>query len=295
VMSEGSRLLKTIDVEGEGRFLAADWLGRDALSLILKAHRETRDPARVLKRNLGTVVTRVPLFQPPSSSAPERSSSRPNEVVVKETPTPWRRRAGAFLGARSPYLREFAKAQRLEELGFLVARPLAATVSTFRAREFLVTELVEDGVSLRELLWLGDRVIQDPSERALLLSEVGRWLRGLHERGVWQRDMKPANLLVRRREGSGAEIFLVDITRVRCQGAPLGNRRRLRNLGQLLDLPKSLDIVARDPLLKAYLLNDQASIDGWAEDVSKAVESRRANRKKECGLLYPDEEHFSHR
>src|SRR5262249_38990357 len=154
VMAEDRPFLETIDLSGEGRFLVVEWLRKDALCLILKAHRETRDPARVLKRNLGTVVTRGPLFERWVSPGPGRPGALPGEAVGKEAPTPWRRRMGSFLGARSPYSQEFTKARGLEKLGFLVERPRAATISTARASEFLVTELVEDGISLRELLWL---------------------------------------------------------------------------------------------------------------------------------------------
>jgi tRNA A-37 threonylcarbamoyl transferase component Bud32 len=270
-----------------------DWLRAEELSWILKAHRETRDPARILKQNLGTLVTRVPLSRS-SSSAEQRPGALPGEVVVKETPAPWRRRVGAFFGARSPYSTEFEKARMLESLKLLVARPVAATLSSFAATEFLVTELVENAVPLRELLWLGDRVVHDPGERALLLREIGRWLRDLHDRGVWQRDMKPANLLLRQREDGGREIYLIDITRVKALESPLGKGRRIRNLAQLLDLPRSLDGVARPPLLEGYLMKEEASFV-TGSGLERAVVARRARRKKECGFLYPDEEHFAHK
>ena len=77
-----------------------------------------------------------------------------------------------------------------------------------------MTVYVSGSKTLRECLWLGESVLQSASERSELLHHLGAWLRGAHDAGLWQRDLKPNNVLVRAAsQGSkgGVEFFLLDV------------------------------------------------------------------------------------
>jgi tRNA A-37 threonylcarbamoyl transferase component Bud32 len=268
-------------LEEEGTFLARPPLDALVLSDVLRRHREAA-PSSVLKRNRGTVVTRVRIAE----TGPTLVSGL--DVVVKEVRLPWRWRLLRVAGWTSPFATDFETARRLEELGIHPARPLAASLSPRGGREFLVTETVTNAASLRDLLWLGPGAVSEPSERSALLLAVGAWLRAIHDRGVWQRDMKPNNILIRREEGAPA-IFLIDVTGARFHSSPLEEERRVRNLAQLLDLPLALDGEAPGPLLSGYLGGGE--IAAWGEKVATAVGGRRDSRKRRTGSAYVDEEY----
>jgi hypothetical protein len=153
-----------------------------------------------------------------------------------------------------------------------------------------VTETVAEAPSLRDLLWLGPGAIVEPAARATLLREAGGWLRAVHERGVWQRDMKPNNILVP--AGSEPRSFcLVDVTGVRFLAGPLDEERRIRNLSQLLDLPAALDRDAPPPLLAGYLGDRAGEAAEWERKIAARLAARRRAWKRRTGLERVDEEY----
>jgi tRNA A-37 threonylcarbamoyl transferase component Bud32 len=277
---------RRIRLAKEGWFLAVPSLDAAAVSKILEAHRETRDPARILKRNLGTIVSRVRL----EGGALPAAGGVPAELVVKEVPVRGPRRLFYALGGASAFRKEFDAASRLERLSIHSPRPVACTYrpgpGAARHSEFLISEMVQGSVPLHDLLWLGGSVLTDPDELRALLERVGTWLRHVHDQGVWQRDMKPSNVLLR-----GEDFFLVDITALKVLPRPLDDLRRVRNLAQLLDLTRAHDSVARQPLLTAYSRAGAVDIARWASKVDAAIEERRDYRERQCGFRYVDEEH----
>jgi tRNA A-37 threonylcarbamoyl transferase component Bud32 len=280
--------LHRIDLPAEGSFLAREDVSAEILLAALRAHRDNRPPSVRLKANLGRVVSRVQI-EPARDAAGARA---PSQLVVKEVPLPWRRRLLYSLGATCRFRGDFERARRLAEIGFPTPSVLACSLRPAGPREFEITEFISGALSLRELLWLGENALADASERAELLHDLGRWLRRLHERRVWERDLKPNNVLVRRRRPGPLEFFLVDITETRFLGRPLDAERRARNLGQLLDLPARLDASAPPALVKGYLdLSEHAGIDRWLERVGARIESRRAHRLRSTGYRYVDEEY----
>ena len=79
---------QVLHVPGEGTMLAREGLRAELLGRLIQSHRETNDPERILKRNRGTLVTRVAV----DLAAHDREGPAWKEVVVKEVPIPWRRR-----------------------------------------------------------------------------------------------------------------------------------------------------------------------------------------------------------
>lgn len=269
-----------IHVESHGVFLAVGEVRPDHIAEILRLHRaNTTSGDGILKLNLGTVVTRIRLDAPPLGVAAD--------LVVKETPG---KRRGVFAcgGIASRSCRDFHVHARLTELGFQAPRPVACTLRSRGTPEIAVSELVREALPLRDLLWLGARVIRDDDERAALYQRLGTWLREVHARGVWQRDLKPSNVLVQ-----ADHFVLVDITDVRIRKGALDPFRCQRNLAQLLDLTPDLDGEKRRPLLRAYLgdVALQTLVD-WESRVDKLIEERRDYRQSRSGFRHVDEEHF---
>jgi len=76
----------------------------------------------------------------------------------------------------------------------------------------------------------------------------------MHERGIWHRDLKAANILVQRTPG-GTKLYLTDLDGIRIR-VTVGTRERMRDLSRLnrslLSIPA---ISTRDRLrfLRCYL------------------------------------------
>ncbi len=259
---------------------------------LLAAHRENVKQRRWLKHNRGTLVTVV-------STRGRNLSSRldgVSEVVVKEARLPWRRRLAHRFGAVSRFCRDFEVHDRLSALGIAAPVVVAASRRPVGPHEYEVTVYVSGSKTLRECLWLGDSVLESATERSELLHHVGAWLRRAHDAGLWQRDLKPNNILVRAASLSegDVELFLLDTTAVRFFAGPLGEEQRTRNLSQLLDLPAAFDTEAAPALLAGYTENDAGEIGRLEARVREEVRGRRERRRSRTGFLYVDEEYFKY-
>jgi len=269
--------LHVVRLRGEGSFVASAQVDAPFLREAIEAHRMNADPSRVLKRTADRKVTRVSVAR--------------IEVVVKEQILPWRWRLAHSLGVPSRFSADAEKGRRLEALGVEVPRFLSATRRVRRGRAFLMTESVRGGVPLSRLVWKGPDALPWPDPLGDLLARAGAWLRFLHDRGIWQRDMKPDNVLVRRRPEGRWEFVLVDFSEVRFMLHPVDEGRRTRNLGQMLDLPPRLAREARGPFLDAYLGpiagGDRAL---WERRLDADIGARRQARLRRAGTLYVDED-----
>jgi len=170
----------------------------------------------------------VALVEPPAVDAP---------VVIKHyRPLSLRGRAKTIFRA-PPHRRSHEAARRLAALGVGTPRPLAL-VERERGEAFLVTEAATDALPLdRFFLRRFTREAPLAFRRGFLAALADEIVR-LHERSVYQADLKTCNILVREAEpsadaGAGAFAFLhVDLDDVRFD-RPLSLRERLLNLAQL--------------------------------------------------------------
>jgi tRNA A-37 threonylcarbamoyl transferase component Bud32 len=272
-----------VTVPGAGCFLAVDGLSGSGVRSLLDAHDATREDARILKALPNTRITHVTL----DAGRPETGPLGTREVLVKEARLPCRRELARRLGGRSRFRHDFTQAQRLVQRGVATPSVLACTLRGLDRSEYTITRFLENALTLRQLFWLDGGVLTRPEERLHVLQALGPWIRRLHEAGVWQRDLKVHNIMVR--DWTGSPSFqLVDISPIRFFAAPLSRARRVRNLGQVLDVPAHLDEEFTQQLLPSYL-GDTIDPAQWLPDVRRAIDRRRKGRVRKEGVEYLDE------
>ena len=277
---------RRVHLPARGTFVVLAPLTGESLEAALRAHQNNRGTAACLKWKYDTLVTRIPVESCPGSEALVSSG----EIVVKEVPLPWRRKVLCRLGVPSRFERDFERYERLAAFGFRAPRVLGASFVPKGDREYQFTAFAA-GDTLGDLLWMSDTRAVDADMRSSLLHSVGKSVRALHERGVWQRDLNPLNLLLQRPD-DGWTPLLLDITALRFFSKPLPRARRLRNLAQLVDLPKRLEEKATKDLLDGYLKNDAADRKAWERELREGVNRRRARRLRRTGFRYIDDEHY---
>jgi len=166
-------------------------------------------------------------------------------------------------------LREWRMAYAMKIRSLPVVEALAAferrTLGLVR-ESFFITEKVEGAQSLFNFVkgnFTGEPSAGQGRRRRRLARSLGRLLRRLHDLGFTQRDMKPANILVRTDDGGegGIHLVLVDLegTRLRSKAS---ERRRAWDLARLavefVDMPgvQATDLMR---VLDEYLVGEGRS------------------------------------
>lgn len=133
--------------------------------------------------------------------------------------------------------RELALSESLRARG--IATPTVVAARARRAPLFgwllaLVTRRVEGASDLGQLLGEARRGELDRRTLRALLAQAGRFVRRLHEAGLWHADLNPNNLLAIRAslESGRAELLVLDLDRSELR-AELGPRERAHNLRRL--------------------------------------------------------------
>ncbi len=179
----------------------------------------------------------------------------------------------------SQSMREWRNGLRLKELGVRVATPYALAerrLSRKHSSSYLVFEAVE-GIKCLDL-YAYETFRDGRATRARKLAFIGflaNYLRHLHERGIFHRDMKPSNLLVHDM-GEEWQITLIDFADLSVE--PIAHRtNRIRNLAQWNgSMPVVLSRTDRLRFLRAYLGGDPAEADlrSWWDDVLRVTLTR---------------------
>ena len=275
-----------LTVPGAGTFLAVDGLESKHVTAILRQHDAERGGERCLKLRFGTVVTRVSV----SAMDELRDLVGGDDVVVKSVVIPWRRRLAYRIGVASKFAVSFKKLEQLDRLGVSSPSIVACSLYPRGGYEFMLTPFIAASQTVQQLLWLSDTPLAS-SQRSQLLESLGRWMRSLHDNGVWQRDFKPDNVVVKGNDPSVDRFYLLDTSDVRFFGRPLATGRRARNLSQVLDLPLAIETEAHERVLEAYGLPDGARRDDLRHEFAAALAERRRQRHAKTGFTYIDEEY----
>jgi tRNA A-37 threonylcarbamoyl transferase component Bud32 len=113
----------------------------------------------------------------------------------------------------SKTIRTFRIGITLRDAGVATPRPLIAWERRGRGpmtQGYLMTEEIPDAVPLRR--WIKSSNPPE-SEKAALLTELARLVRGMHDSGVWHRDLTIGNFLVSAKPFEGNRIFVIDLSR----------------------------------------------------------------------------------
>lgn len=240
--------MRKVTVPGEGSFLASVGLDAGAIAEALREHRCAQDPAMILKRGGCRSATRVRV---PMDAEGGCGGKELVEAVVKERRLPLRWILVHRLGVPSRFARVPAIAARLEREGVAVPKVLAVSLRVRASADYMLAEYVR-GTSLVGLFSELTGTARGVAEPESFFFALGFWVRALHDRGVWQRDMKGENVIVRP-SAAGAQAFvLVDFDGVRFLGRSLGLSRRAKNLAQLLDSARDGEPQVRPALFHGY-------------------------------------------
>lgn len=134
--------------------------------------------------------------------------------------------------------------------------------TTAPRRCYYVCEFVEGAWSARqafESLCQGTQMFEGIDQRALFAA-LASFVRKMHARGVFHRDLSAGNLLLRRNPGDGLDLWTVDTARAIFCGRALGEGERLADLMRLCH---PLDLNDRELLVGAYRGVDEAALSGW--------------------------------
>lgn len=191
-------------------------------------------------------------------------------VVVKHYKRPGPIGRVKALFRRSYAQRSIEAAERLERAGTAIARPLALLVPGRGGggESFLVLEAVTDALEMDRYVLRAFADVRDRPTRAKKLAFVDRVadeIRGFHERGIFQADLKTCNILVRERAapalaptseggrplGLGFDLVHVDLDDFVFFEGPVPEAERRYNLAQLNS--STARLIARSDRVRFYL------------------------------------------
>ncbi|NQT88910.1 hypothetical protein HQ560_19235 [bacterium] len=223
------------DSSRPARVVRAEGLSPDDVRVLLAAHHAAlASGAGVLKDDRRTAVTRVPHGD--------------GALCVKEF-----RRGGGLdalkdLLRRSRARRAWAGSRLLADRG--VASPDALALAVAGESSYVITRFVVEAAPLDRLIAERFAFTPEPAAKHALLRQLGVWLRGVHERGIYHDDWSPKNILAA--EGPAAWRFWFLDTESISARKGLNERRRAKNLAQLSDAPYGVTAADRVRLLVAY-------------------------------------------
>jgi hypothetical protein len=226
---------------------------RDEIMTMIGAHRETvdRHPQRLLKNSPRTAVSLIGTV-----------GANGRRVCVKSYRhdtglDSWKRIIRVPKGRRA-----WTVGNLLVSRGLCSGKPLAYVERRKYGILFEGLYITESVAEDREL----DRYLlhrfQDHSghEWRRFIQAFGRWVGSLHRAGIYHRDLKTCNILVREEAGKW-RFTLIDLEDVAFEAA-IGIERIVRNLVQInCSVPKSISVGDRLRFLNAYLEVNPVSLE----------------------------------
>jgi len=279
--SRAKRCLKestlfTIDRQADLIVFRRREVARDDLMAILRAHREVVQSSRekLLKYSPKTIVSMI-----------DRPPANGRRVCVKEY-----RYKRLWYRVKNSLRRPKGKASwvagnALFNRGFCHVKPLAYVERrklTLLQQAFYITESIADDLEMDR--YLAQR-FEGPSMGDMrgFVKQFAEWMGSLHRAGIYHRDLKTCNILVRE-IGDGWGFSLVDLEDV-AQATRVGTEKILRNLVQInCSIPKSFSYGDRVRFMKEYLRAHPTAIDERVFIERVLEESRRR------GIVYVSSE-----
>jgi len=188
-----------------------------------------------LERPNWVVALRLPPTIRIAESSPDRPAGLP--VVLKRFGwrSPFHRIARPLTGSKA--LRSFRISMTLRDAGVATPRPLIAWDrggGPLTSAGCFITEEIPDAVTLRQ--WLKSPNVPE-NDMTTLLTELARLVRGMHDAGIFHRDLTIGNFLIAAKPFGANRIFVIDLSRaVHLEHVPLPlrlmdlARMKLRNL-----------------------------------------------------------------
>ena len=224
-----------------------------------------------LERPNWVAALRLPPTIRISESSPDRSAGLP--VVLKRFGwrSPLHRVVQPLTGSKA--VRSFRIAMTLRDAGVATPRPLIAWESSGLAQAnqgYYITDEIPEAVTLRQRL--KSTHLPEP-EITSLTRELARLVRGMHDAGVFHRDLTIGNFLVAPKPFEGNRIFLIDLSRaVHLRHVPLPLRLMDLARMKLFDLWPTFfeaycvghpDWIAWQPVLKILIRMRRWKMDRW--------------------------------
>lgn len=251
----------------ELRVEQAKGLSLDELSALIAAHDAALSSGEgVLKDGRRTAVTRV--------------SHGDGWLCVKEYRSLGLldRIKDLFRGSRARFAWRGAK--NLSAHG--IATPEIVALMERDEKSYLIMSFIDGATPLDILLrkrfsaTLGQAEVAD---KRTMVRQLGRWLRRVHDLGVYHGDWSTKNILVTQC-GQEWTFHFVDMESV-SPFKRLSYRRRVKNLGQLSDAPFGITRTDRMRFLLAYAGGDPTLTRGFfLRDIMSVARKRDKNRQK---------------
>jgi tRNA A-37 threonylcarbamoyl transferase component Bud32 len=184
-----------------------------------------------------------------------------------------------LMNARGPQWRaEWDAAHALRKLGVHTPAPLAMGERVWAGlgvEGATITAGVLGAISLGDALAPGGEGKE--TSRRQIMDAIGPFLLGLHEAGVFHRDLHGDNVLVCERTPGSAWVLL-DLHRLR-HGRRVSERERLWNLAQVLNsLAGRLSAEEEETVLRGYVAGRSGSSLGWVSRETRRMRERMTRR-----------------
>jgi tRNA A-37 threonylcarbamoyl transferase component Bud32 len=169
-------------------------------------------PTRIfLERPNRTAALRLP----PTLRMADSASRDPEGAAVVVKQFGWRsvihKLVRPLTGSKA--IRSFRIAMILRDAGVATPRPLIAwdrDGGGTGPASYFITEEIPEALTLRQILKSPGAI---ETGRSTLLTELARLVRGMHDAGIWHRDLTIGNFLVAPKPVDGNRIFLIDLSR----------------------------------------------------------------------------------